>query len=245
MPFYTDCIIIVHPKHRMAWKTIFESIVTGTATALTWVVLVAASNALRNFILERRLHRSFSRVGYSFGENAFGLIFHNTTSVPVKVWGASFSFSGGGTAPLRFSGEKVAHRKIRLHRFKEPRWHLVDFPPFQSEEREGAVELDFDISGTWEISKERVITLSPPPEGAYCLIEYTTLIRTKKRFAVIVTQVDDLQDAFLRCRGRWVKDGDAGSHKGEQNGAANGSQPIRSEINRTSPAAGSRRGPLH
>lgn len=194
------------PIHTMAWKSVVEGIVTGTATALTWVALLALTNFSRNLMLERRLRKGFSSIGYSFGDNSFGIIFHNTTNVSVKVWGVSFSFPGGGTAPLHFSGEKVAFRKIRLHRFREPGWLLINFPPFRSDEQGGAVSLDFDMSGTWEMNKDRVIALSPPPDGAYCLLEYTTLINTKKRTAVKVARADDLRDAFLRCRGRWVDD---------------------------------------
>lgn len=190
----------------MAWKSVVEGIITGTATAFTWLVLLSLTNLIRNLILERQLRKGFSNIGYSFGENSFGIILRNTTNVPVKVWGVSFSFLNGGTAPLNFSGEKAASRKIRLHRFREPRWHNIDFPPFHSEEIDGAVILEFDMVGTWEMTKDRVISLSPPPEGAYCLLEYTTLINTKKRMAVKVARVDDLRDAFLRCRGRWVDD---------------------------------------
>jgi len=190
--------------------SIVEGVVIGTATALTWVALLGLSSFLRNLMLERQLRKGFSNVGYSFGENSFGLVVHNTTSVSVKVWGVSFTFPGGGTAPLQFSGEKVAHRKIRLHRLREPRWQLLNFPPFLSPEHEGAVNLDFDMSGTWAMNKERVVSLSPAPTGAYCLLEYTTLINTKRRLAVKVARSDELRDAFLRCRGRWAPGGNGG-----------------------------------
>lgn len=183
---------------------IVEGVVIGTATALTWAALLALSNLLRNVVLERQLRKGFSRAGYSFAENSFGIILHNATSASVRVWGVSFSFPNGGTAPLQFSGEKVAHRKIRLHRFRQPRWQLLDCPPFHSSEHEGAVSLEFDMSGTWAMNKERVIAIHPAPTGAYCLLEYTTLLNTKRRLAVTLSRSDELQDAFLRCRGRWV-----------------------------------------
>jgi hypothetical protein len=190
----------------MAWKPVVEGIIAGTATAFTWAALLFLSNLIRNLILERQLRKGFSNIGYSFGENSFGIFLRNKTNVPVKVWGVSFSFLNGGYAPLNFSGEKVASRKIRLRGFREPRWTYIDFPPFHSEETDGAVSLEFDMAGTWEMAKDRVISLHPPPDGAYCLLEYTTLINTKKRIVVEVTQVDELRDAFLRCRSRWVDD---------------------------------------
>ena len=121
------------------------------------VALLALTNISRNLLLERRLRRAFGSIGYAFGESSFGITLHNTTDVSVKVWKVCFSFPNGGYAPLYFAGEKMASRT-----------------PFRSDEQGGAVSLDFDMSGTWEMNKDRVIALSPPPAGAFCLIEYTT-----------------------------------------------------------------------
>lgn len=173
----------------MKWTSVVEGVITGTATAFTWVALLALTNFFRNLLLEHQLRKGFSNIGYSFGENSFGIILHNITNVSVKVWRVCFSFPGGGYAQLRFSGEKVASGT-----------------PFRSDEQGGAVSLDFDMSGIWEMNKDRVITLSPLPSGAYCVLEYTTLINTKKRTTVEVARAEDLRDAFLRCRGRWIDD---------------------------------------
>jgi len=185
---------------------LFAEAIKGTVSGLTLAAVLALANFLRNLLLERRLREGFSKVGYSFGEDSFGIILHNMTSANVKVWGVRFNFPDGGYTPLHFSGEKVPFRKIRLHRFRKPRWQVVDFPAFHSDEAAGAVSLDFDTSGTWEMKKERVVDLHPPPEGAYCLLEYTTLLRASRRIVVKVAKVDELRDAFLRYRGRWVKE---------------------------------------
>jgi hypothetical protein len=171
----------------MSWTSVVEGIITGTATAITWVVLLALANLSRNLLLERRLRKAFESVGYAFGENSFGIILHNTTEVSVKVWKVCFSFPNGGFAPLYFSGEKIAPGTS-----------------FRSAEQGGAVGLDFDMSGIWEMEKDRVITLNPVPTGAFSLIEYATLINTKRRITIQVTKADQLQDAFIRCRGRWA-----------------------------------------
>jgi len=171
----------------MNWTSVIEGVVTGTATAVTWVLLLALANLLRNVLLERKIRGSFQNVGYSFGENSFGIVLHNTTDFPVNVWRVAFSFPNGGYAPLYFSGEKIASS---TH--------------FLTETNNGHVELGFDIQGIWNIDKERMIKISPVPIGAFCVIEYGTLINTKKRITVKISKVSEFQDAFQRCRGRWV-----------------------------------------
>lgn len=179
---------------------ILDAVVGGIATAFAWAALIFLANLCRNLMFERSLRRAFSRVAFSCAPNALGLIFRNTTDIPVKVWGAAFSCSGGGYIPLSYSGVKVASRRVRLSGFGRncPRWSFVEFPPFVSPENEGAVTLDFDTSATWEVDKALVAKWNSPPEGAYCLLEYTTLIQTRKRIAVRVSNVKEMQEFFSR-----------------------------------------------
>ena len=188
--------------HDMAWKSVIEGIIAGTATAITWVALLFLTNLMRNMLLDKQLRKGFSNIGYSFGENSFGIILRNETNIPVKVWGVSFSFKNGGYAPLSFTGEKTASRKIRLRRFSKPRWSYIDFPSFFSGEENGAVRLEFNMAGTWAMEKEEILPMTSP-DGAYCLLEYSTLIGTKKRIVVEAKKVDELQDAVQRYCGRW------------------------------------------
>jgi hypothetical protein len=182
---------------------ILEAVVGGVAVAITWALLLFITNLIRNLVFERRLRRAFSIVGFSCSTNALGLVFRNDTDIPVKVWGAAFSCSGGGYMPLVYCGEKVAHRRMRLSGFWRPRWLFLDFPPYLSDMKEGAVTLDFDMSAIWEIDRARVGKWDTPPEGAYCLLEYTTLLQTRKRIFVRVSNVKAMQEFFGRfCRKR-------------------------------------------
>ena len=186
-----------------------DEVIKGTASALTLAAVLASVNFVRNSLLEQKLRRGFSRVGFSFAEQSFGIVLHNMVNTTVKVWGVHFSFPNGGYAPLHFSGEKVPFRKVRLRGFRQPRWQLIEFPPFKADHVDGAVSLDFDTSGTWELDKNQVIALHPPPSGAYCLVEYETLFHARRRIVVKAAQVDELQDAFLRYRRRWAQEDDS------------------------------------
>ena len=64
------------------------------------------------------------------------------------------------------------------------------------------MRLEFNIAVTWAMEKDEILPMTSP-DGAYCLLEYSTLIGTKKRIVVEAKKVDELQDAVQRYCGRW------------------------------------------
>lgn len=182
----------------MNWSAVLDGVLGGVATALTWAALVFFVNLGHNQVLEYRLRRSFRSVGFAVAQNAWGVLWTNSTNVSVKVRGAAFNFSNGGYVPLSFWGQKTPRRKLRLRRFGKRRWAYRDFPAYTSDDSGGAVTLEFDTAGVWGIDDAKLARMHPLPDGAYCLLEYSTLINTKKRLVVAVEPFDELRAALER-----------------------------------------------
>ena len=183
----------------MDWSSVTSGILSGLTTALTWVVVVFLYNSTRNFLLERQLRRSFEHAGFAVANGAWGIWWTNSTSITVTVWGAAFSYaSGGGHTPLSFWGEKTPQRRLRLRWFGKPRWVYRDFPSFEAKPKDGAVNLEFDMSGVWGIRDETIASWNSAPDGAYCLLEYSTLLNTRKRLVVPIKSFDELREGFER-----------------------------------------------
>ncbi len=186
----------------MRWDNVTEAVVSGIATAVTWAILLFIGNLLRNLLLERRLRRSFRRVGHSFGIDAFGLVFANHTKTSVKVWEVGMYLEKDGVIVMNYSGVKAAQRRVKLlfPGDKKQTTITLDCPSFRCEPSEGAVVLDFDMTATWQISNSTVVNLKDAPKSAFCILEYSTLIGGKKRITVEIERPKDLRTSFLKHR---------------------------------------------
>jgi hypothetical protein len=190
------------------WSDVGQSVIGGVATGLTWAVLLFVISLVRNLMLERHIRRSFRCVGHVYGVESFGLDLTNTTRVPVSVWTVGLYLEQQGTFILNYSGTKSAHRpvKINIPGQKRSIKTTAECHSFRSEPEEGAVILDFDMSATWQMSNTTVVELHDVPKAAFCIVEYRTLIGTRKRMTIDVGRPDGVRNSFEHHRADCLKD---------------------------------------
>lgn len=187
------------------------AILSAIVAAGTWAALLFIVNALRSIFLERRIRSSFRTPNYSFGVQTFGLNLRNRTGVKVKVWEVAVVVESPRAVPrsvhFNYGGEKKAERNLKLDL---PTGERLDITTstlgFESEPEDGAVELDFDMEAEWGLSNKFVVQWLEKPIAGYCLIEYRTLIGTRKRVTVEFEDREGLCASIQHHRNRCLEE---------------------------------------
>ena len=169
-----------------------EPIISGTLTAITWVVIVFAVNYSRNKYLEYKLTESFGNIGYTGGIDGWGITLHNRTNVPVKVRCVAFLFADGPSYIPNFSGKKSVEREVPMNLTGEKKVIIYTASTsFEHQKDEGIIDLDFEMSGVWMLSNRAVLESKSYPIGGYAVIEYPTIFGGRRSLEVVFNNPKD------------------------------------------------------
>src|SRR5437899_12059522 len=96
------------------WRKIFEAIVTGTAAAITWALLVWLYTFAKNHFQQREIRKSFCKAGIGSGIYGFSVSLYNRTKKEVRVREVGLYSESRTDVILRYNGRIEYDRKLDM-----------------------------------------------------------------------------------------------------------------------------------
>jgi len=166
------------------WTKLLEAIVTGTAAAITWAVLVWLYTLTKDHLQERAIRKSFSKAGAGGGIYGYSVSLFNRTKKEVRVREVRLYSEGGTDVILFYTGAIEYDRKLDMKALGDQNQSIMFGSRGGRPEPTYPPELEIESSAAWIMPNKACLDERLCPTGGYCIIDFQTLFGGKRALKV-------------------------------------------------------------